>query len=115
MDSLSYKYNRDGDGNLINNKLNYVRDQVSSSNYTVDIDDESPDNYEYDRIGNLIKDASENIDTVRWTVYGKINRVVKSSGSTVIDYGYDAGGNRTTKNVSGSADTTTYYVRILIP
>lgn len=115
MDSLSYKYNRDGDGNLLDNKLNYVKDQVNSSNYAADIDDESPDNYEYDRIGNLKKDASENIDTVRWTVYGKINRVVKSSGSTVIDYGYDAGGNRTTKNVSGSADTTTYYVRILIP
>jgi len=50
MDSLSYKYNRDGDGNLLDNKLNYVKDQVNSSNYAADIYYESPDNYKYDRI-----------------------------------------------------------------
>lgn len=77
----------------------------------MDIDNQSAGNYGYDEIGNLKKDVSENIDTVRWTVYGKINRIVKSSGSTVINYGYDAGGNRTTKVVSGTADTTTYYIR----
>jgi RHS repeat-associated protein len=111
MDSLSYKYTRDDDGNLVNNKLNYVKDNVSSSNYSVDIDDQSANNYDYDLIGNLKKDASENIDTIRWTVYGKINKIVKNSGGVNINYGYDAGGNRTTKIVSGSADTTTFYVR----
>ncbi|HMG67899.1 MAG TPA: RHS repeat-associated core domain-containing protein, partial [Chitinophagaceae bacterium] len=111
MDSLNYKYNRDGDGNLVNNKLNYVKDQVSSSNYSVDIDDQSPNNYGYDLIGNLKKDVSENIDTIRWTVYGKINKIVKNSNAIKINYGYDPGGNRTTKIVSGSADTTTFYVR----
>ncbi len=64
---------------------------MSSGNYAVDIDDQSADNYNYDYIGNLKKDVAENIDTVRWTVYGKINRIVKSSGAMVIDYGYDAG------------------------
>jgi len=111
MDSLNYKYNRDGDGNIVNNKLNYVKDQVSSSNYSVDIDDQSPNNYGYDLIGNLKKDVSENIDTIRWTVYGKINKIVKNSNAIKINYGYDPGGNRTTKIVSGSADTTTFYVR----
>jgi RHS repeat-associated protein len=111
MDSLTYKYNRDGSGNLVNNKLDHVNDQVSSSNYSVDIDNQSAGNYGYDEIGNLKKDVSENIDTVRWTVYGKINKIVKSSGSVNIKYGYDAGGNRTTKIVSGAADTTTYYIR----
>jgi RHS repeat-associated protein len=109
MDSLNYKYNRDANGNLVNNQLNHVRDQVSSGNYSVDIDNQSVNNYAYDKIGNLKKDMTEGIDTVRWTVYGKINRVVK--GTININYGYDAGGNRTTKKVSGSADTTTFYVR----
>ena len=97
MDSLNYGYNRDGSGNLINNRLNHVKDTVGSGNYAVDIDDQSEDNYTYDLIGNLKSDAAEQLDTVRWTVYGKINRIVKSSGDVVIDYGYDAGGNRTSK------------------
>ncbi len=85
---------------------------MSSGNYSVDIDNQSAGNYGYDEIGNLKKDVSENIDTVRWTVYGKINRIVKSSGSTVIDYGYDPGGNRTTKKVNiNDTVTTSYYVR----
>jgi hypothetical protein len=112
MDSLTYKYNLDGSGNLVNNKLDHVNDQVSSGNYSVDIDNQSAGNYGYDEIGNLKKDVSENIDTVRWTVYGKINRIVKSSGSTLIDYGYDPGGNRTTKKVNiNDTTTTTYYIR----
>ncbi|HEV8285590.1 MAG TPA: RHS repeat-associated core domain-containing protein [Chitinophagaceae bacterium] len=111
MDSLNYKYNRDVSGNLVNNKLNYVKDQISSANYAVDIDNQSANNYVYDLIGNLKKDVAEGIDTIRWTVYGKINKIVKNSNSTKINYGYDAGGNRTTKIVSGAADTTTFYVR----
>jgi len=110
MDSLNYKYNRDGNNNLINNKLNHVRDQVSSSNYTVDIDNQSSNNYVYDLIGNLKKDVAEGIDTIRWTVYGKINRIVKNGSD--IEYRYDAGGNRTSKKVITSGDTTkTFYVR----
>jgi RHS repeat-associated protein len=77
----------------------------------VDIDDQAAGNYDYDLIGNLKKDVSEGIDEIHWTVYGKIHQIVKSDGSININYGYDAGGNRTTKIVSGSADTTTFYVR----
>ena len=112
MDSLSYKYNLDGNGKLVNNRLNHVRDSVNSANYTVDIDNQSNNNYTYDRIGNLEKDVAEGIDTIRWTVYGKINRVRKSSGASIIDYGYDPGGNRISKKVIVSGDTTkTFYVR----
>jgi uncharacterized protein RhaS with RHS repeats len=96
---------------LPNNKLNHVRDQVSSGNYSADIDNQSSNNYTYDRIGNLIKDVAEGIDAIHWTVYGKIKKIVKSNG-TIITYAYDAGGNRTSKEVSASADTTrTFYVR----
>jgi len=113
MDSLGYQYNRDVNGNLVNNRLNHVRDAVNSGNYTVDIDNQSTDNYTYDRIGNLVSDAAEHLDQVRWTVYGKINRIVKTNGgSTVIDYGYDPGGNRTYKKVNtNDTITNTFYVR----
>lgn len=112
MDSLTYHYNRNGAGQLINNKLTHIRDTIGSSNYTVDIDDQSAGNYSYDKIGNLVKDAAEGIDTVRWTVYGKINRVAKTASSTGINYGYDAGGNRTVKQVINHDTTSnTFYLR----
>jgi RHS repeat-associated protein len=110
MDSMNYQYNRDVSGNLVNNKLSYVKDQVSSSNYAVDIDNQSSNNYLYDRIGNLKTDVAEGINTIDWTVYGKIKKIDKGSGPD-LQFGYDAGGNRTIKKVSGAADTTTFYVR----
>ena len=111
MDSLTYKYNRDGSGDLINNRFNHVRDQVSSNNYSMDIDNQSNNNYKYDRIGNLIKDVAEGIDTIHWTVYGKIKKIVKED-STIITYGYDPSGNRTSKTVThGDTTTITFYVR----
>jgi RHS repeat-associated protein len=117
MDSMNYKYNRNGTGQLVNNKLRQVRDAVSAGNYTTDIDNQTnTDNYVYDRIGNLIQDKAEKLDTVHWTVYGKIHRIAKNTAApepdTYIDYGYDAGGNRTWKKVI-IADTTTqtFYVR----
>lgn len=112
MDSLNYAYNRDGSGNLQNNRLNHVNDAISSGKYTIDIDDQAANNYIYDHIGNLKADVAEDIDTIRWTVYGKINRIVKNSGSTIIDYGYDPGGNRTYKKVKvEDTVTTTFYIR----
>jgi RHS repeat-associated protein len=117
MDSLSYQYNRDGSGNLLNNRLNYVRDRVGGStahdgNYAEDIDDQAANNYSYDAIGNLTGDTKEGILTgnITWTVYGKIATITKtvSSVTTNISYTYDAGGNRISKTVNGK---TTWYVR----
>jgi RHS repeat-associated protein len=115
MDSLTYKYTYSS-GNLVSNKLQYVKDSIPSGNYSVDIDDQGSSNYTYDYIGNLKKDAVEGIDTIRWTVYGKINRIVKASVNTVINYGYDPAGNRTFKNVTVSSKagddvTRTWYIR----
>ena len=51
------------------------------------------------------------IDTVHWTVYGKIDTILKSNG-TVIAYRYDAGGNRISKAVTtGGTTKTTWYAR----
>lgn len=119
MDSMNYKYNRDANNNLVNNRLNHVRDQVNSNNYTTDIDNQQNNNYTYDRIGNLKSDVQEGILYIDWTVYGKIHKLFKQVSSLeppiTIDFGYDPGGNRTTKKVTvmdNTTDiTTTFYVR----
>jgi RHS repeat-associated protein len=112
MDSLNYNYNRDGNGNIVNNRLNHIRESINSANYAVDIDNQSVNNYSYDKIGNLTRDVAENVDTIRWTTTGKINRIVKSSGSAVIEYAYDPSGNRISKTVNIN-DTihTVFYIR----
>ncbi|WP_144695827.1 CdiA C-terminal domain-containing protein [Chitinophaga vietnamensis] len=101
MDSLSYNY---ASGK---NRLNYINDAVSGSNYGNDIDNQSPGNYRYDSIGNMTSDVANGIDSIYWTVYGKISRIKKSNGTT-IDYTYDVAGNRISKAVSG---VQTWYVR----
>lgn len=112
MDDLDYNYNFDGNGQLINNKLTSVSDAVASANYSDDIDNQAPNNYSYDAIGNMTGDVSGNIQNITWTVYGKIATITKTDGTTVA-YSYDAAGNRISKTVtpnSGQA-TTTWYVR----
>jgi RHS repeat-associated protein len=79
-------------------------------------------NYKYDAIGNLVNDISEGIydpadpakPMIEWTVYGKIKKItkIKAGVTTVIDYNYDAAGNRISKKVTvGTAVTETYYVK----
>jgi RHS repeat-associated protein len=131
MDNLTYQYPKDATGQILNNRLRYVHDEVSASAYTDDIDNrtalliadvnndrqaEQPgDNYNYDKIGNLIKDnggtAAEKIGDIQWTVYGKISKITKVDG-TLIEYGYDATGNRISKTVrKNSVVTSTFYYR----
>ena len=110
MDSLTYKYKLDVNGLLSNNQLEYVNDQVNAGNYSVDIDNQSTNNYRYDKIGNLVQDVAEGIDTIRWTAYGKINRARKNA--IIINYGYDPLGNKTYKEVENNGTTTrTWYIR----
>jgi RHS repeat-associated protein len=106
MDSLTYNYNAN------NNQLNYVQDAVAGGNYTEDIDNQSSNNYHYDAIGNITQDIKENIDSINWTVYGKIDSIHKTDG-TSIKYTYDPSGNRISKVVhppSGDGGGI-YYVR----
>lgn|GEM_PF-5982725 len=76
--NLTYLYNRDAQGKLINNKLGYVKDTIGTSaahsiNFSQDIDDQSSGNYQYDSIGNLVKDDAEkfciNKTDAGWEVY----------------------------------------------
>ncbi len=108
MDSLSYKYYNG------TNKLNSIKDNVSPTAFTTDIDSQGNTNYDYDVIGNLTKDSAAGIGAsgIEWTVYGKIAKITRTNG-TVITYTYDAGGNRQSKKVAGAASGNgeTWYVR----
>ncbi|MCW3083933.1 MAG: hypothetical protein JWP12_1299, partial [Bacteroidetes bacterium] len=140
FDQLTYNYRTDGLGNKYQNRLYQVQDAASNSDATDDIDDQdqstpigvghaydnananTANNYQYDEIGNLVKDQQEEIDNITWTVYGKIKSITRASGSTKSDleFNYDANGNRISKiekprpggTPSSSSDwITTYYAR----
>ncbi|MBK8705990.1 MAG: hypothetical protein IPN33_22165 [Saprospiraceae bacterium] len=134
IDSLTYNYVKDASGRTKSNRLYHVNDKVNKTAFTDDIDDQglfnadpltankSGNNYQYDAIGNLIQDTLEGIDTIEWTVYGKIKSITRLSGSlrSDLEFQYDASGNRVAKiekprDASGvkpqSAWITTYYTR----
>jgi uncharacterized protein RhaS with RHS repeats len=86
--------------------------QVSASGGYIAPKGASPasDNYAYDRIGNLIQDRSEGITSIQWTISGKVRRVKKSDGTSVL-YRYDAMGNRISKEVKDGAGSNLSAVR----
>lgn len=94
------------------NRLAYVEDNVSSGNYTTDIDDQDGPGYfyEYDGNGNLIKDPSEQIDNIEWYANGKIKRITRESTSSKSDleFIYDTQGNRIIK-ITKPRDGTNLY------
>lgn len=115
FDNLSYDYNLNGDGQLVDNRLRRVHD--TSTTPLADMSDfrdqEEDGNYEYDDIGNLVRDYSEKIDEIVWNIQGKVTDVIFTAegiaeGKKNIHYTYDATGNRLTKKVGG---TTTIYAR----
>jgi RHS repeat-associated protein len=107
MDNLSYNYYP------LTNQLSSVTEAVTATaNYTEDIDPQGTNNYIYDAIGNLKTDVAGDISDIKWTVYGKIASISKSTST--ITYTYDASGNRLTKTVTPISDGqphTTIYVR----
>ena len=112
MDQLTYNYAS------ATNKLRHVNDAVPNATFTngtandtsLDIDNQTADNYGYDDIGQLITDKQEGLKT-EWRVDGKVKTVTKNNG-TVISFEYDGLGNRTAKTVTnGTNATTTYYQR----
>jgi RHS repeat-associated protein len=102
IDGLSYTYDSG------TNKLNYITDSKTTS-LTTDLENQSPDNYTYNEIGQLIGDDAEGIEDIQWMANGKIESVKYLSGKN-IQFIYDALGNRVSKTVnnSGSSITTQY-------
>ncbi|KGO78770.1 hypothetical protein Q763_16720, partial [Flavobacterium beibuense F44-8] len=108
MDRFTYVYNAG------KNQLNYIQENSYSPSSTfdgdIDAEDQSFNNYQYDAIGQLIKDNGEGLD-IDWRVDGKVKSITKTDG-TVINFSYDGLGNRLAKTVTNeSGVTTTYYNR----
>jgi hypothetical protein len=116
LDRLSYNYeNKASQYKYNTNKLRSVDDATVTAASTSDLEDQGIDNYEYDDIGNLLKDDQEDIQEIKWTVYGKVQSVTRKAGSTKpsLEFSYDASGNRVAKKVINTDGTikTTFYVR----
>jgi hypothetical protein len=125
MDDLSYTYNA-GTGNG-SNQLNHVLDDIISTNYTVDIDGQSTNNYTYDEIGQLIEDDAECIATIEWSTSHKVLKITRDASCQIngnyrddLEFLYDASDNRVVKivkprDVNGLQDQNewryTYYMR----
>ncbi len=105
MDNLSYTYNRDANGKLLNNRLASLGDAVSGAAQSGELAG-GTGSYGYDAIGNLVSDSREGITGIDWNVYGKIKSISKGAANTT--YNYDPSGNRVSKVVG---DQTTWYVR----
>ena len=112
MDRMRYNYLPE------TNQLSHVDDPVATTNYTEDIDEQAPNNYAYDAIGQLTKDEQEEIAEIEWTAYGKVKAIRRTPGSTRpgLRFYYDAAGNRIRKEVikdinNPMANTATHYLR----
>ena len=100
------------------NKLRKVGDAVGTCTSFIDVDNQSTNNYDYDAIGNLVKDNQEYITGITWTLAGKVKSVVKDKSYKLstcdlngdgflndelvlqdIEFQYDAMGNRIAKIV----------------
>ena len=108
MDSLNYHYYKH------TNQLAQVNDAVPAGNYLNDIDNEtSKYNYKYNAIGQLAKDSAGGLDTIKWTVYGKVKKIIKTNGDSIV-FEYDPLGNRLEKRNFTHHDSvtdTTLYAR----
>jgi len=95
MDNLDYHYYAE------TNRLEYVTDTVPEFLYANDVGNQNTGNYQYDETGNLVKDKAEEIDTILWTLNGKINRIARDEASEKADleFAYWPDGNRLQKTV----------------
>jgi hypothetical protein len=117
MDDFTYHYATDGNGKKLNNKLLVVGD-AQGKQFDEDLDDqlqqlidlgfttynandESTHNYQYDAIGQLVTDKTEEIEEIEWTVTNKVRAIKRYSWSDKPDlyFEYDAMGNRISKTV----------------
>ncbi len=112
IDDLQYYYdNNNGSGTLQSNKLYHVHDYAGKvmTNDIAGLDTvkwdtvETQNNFQYDKLGNLVKDKEELIDTILWTVYGKIAEIHRRTDTVHqkadLAFKYDASGNRIIKTV----------------
>ncbi len=111
MDKFTYEFEQVN--GLPSNRLDYVKDEPTySSNYDEDIDNQTLDNYGYDRLGQLIRDNSEGLMQIEWFSGNRKVKKITRSGKT-IEFKYSPFGQRLLKTVTNTATgvvTTSYYV-----
>jgi len=126
INDLSYnRYNLAG--KTMQNRLYMVDDAIGNTAFTDDIDDQGTfdnstynnvttnNNYGYDEIGNMNRNNQKEIAQIKYTVYGKVKEVIRTSGSSKknLKFDYDPSGNRIAKHVYNSSNVwekTEYYV-----
>jgi hypothetical protein len=125
IENLTYQYNRNTNGDMVQNRLYHVNETVAANTFSDDIDDQgvfsltnvnTTNNYGYDGEGRLVRDDAEEIASITWTVTGKVKEVIRTSGSTKknLKFRYDAMGQRVAKEVYDSQNNwekTIFYVR----
>jgi hypothetical protein len=127
IDNLTYGYNRNANGKLLQNRLYHVNNSVVPNSQPNELNDEgafhpasqtinTANNYGYDEIGELVRDDSAGIVKIVWSLYGKLKEVKRKQGikSNSLKFDYDVNGNRIAKHVYSSANSwinSTYYLR----
>src|SRR5690554_6238153 len=127
IEDMTYRYRYDANNKLLRNRLYHINDNIASNVDSTDIDDqgvfnsdpdfiETANNYVRDKMGGLVKDRQEEIDTVIWTASNKVKEIRRnfdSSKKNVI-FDYDAFGNRIAKHVYDNQtlmlEKSTYYI-----
>lgn len=133
-DAFGYRY-QEKDGHRLRNRLyqlldwadqnddhaNDISDLPYQDTEITDQDDalntiNSANNYGYDALGNLIRDTKEEIETIEWTVAGKVRAVHRTPGSTrqSLGFAYGSSGQRIVKEVqspTGSPLRREHYIR----
>src|SRR5690554_235229 len=127
IEDMTYRYRYDANNKLLRNRLYHINDNIASNVDSTDIDDqgvfnsdpdfiETANNYVRDKMGGLVKDRQEEIDTVIWSASNKVKEIRRnfdSSKKNVI-FDYDAFGNRIAKHVYDNQtlmlEKSTYYI-----
>ncbi len=104
MDRMVYNYKADKP-----NQLSHIDDPINAS--VEDMVDQDVNNYEYNDIGQLVKNKQEGIEYF-YNASGLVIEI-KKDGNTYVKFYYDDRGNRIRKesNFSGTNTDITYYLR----
>ena len=104
MDDLAYNYDLTNPN--LSNKLTHVNDAVGQISTEInDLPNQNDGNYEYDAIGQLVRDNSEGLTYV-WNTSGKVSEIIPdNTGVTATQkvhmaFTYDGLGNRIVKQVN---------------
>lgn len=104
-------------GSRLTNQLAQVIDaQGNTAVHDLDIETQTnANNYQYDKIGNLIHDKQENMD-IHWNQAGKIERIINRVRNKSIEFKYNPMGQRVLKlvynnTIFSGTPTYTYYQR----